>query len=139
MAQLYADRMFIAIGSQEIADVQSASVKQNHNRKVVPIMSRNRRNKGYARGNLDIDVAITLAVENDSPRPKFETIDYENNDVSLVAIFGADQLVIHGLGLADNSDDSSGPGEEVKGSFNFKGLDITDPIGNGPLFTISLG
>ena len=138
MSQLYADRMFIQIGSQEIADVQSCSVKQNRNRKVVPTMSRNRRNKGYAMGNLDIDVSLVLAVENDSPRPKLEFLDYDANDVSLVAIFGSDQLVLHGLGLNDNSDDSAGPGEEVKASFNFKALDITDPIGNGPLFTISL-
>lgn len=126
--------MFISINGARLVDVQSASVKQTHNAKVVPSMTPDGFNRGFVKGNRDIDVTIALAVQNGLARPKFEAIDYEANDVQLTAIFGADQLVCTGLFLKDNEDNAGGVGEEVKGSFNFSALKIQDAVGNSTLF-----
>ncbi len=138
MATLYADRAFISINGAKIADVQSASLKQNLNAKPVPSMTRERYNAGFTRGNVDIDITLQIAVQNTLARPKLEGIAYENSDVQLTFIVGNDQYVATGLFLKDTSMDAGGIGDEVKTSFNFGALKVTDAVGNSALFTILL-
>jgi hypothetical protein len=134
MATRFADRLFLTVNGQRVIDLQSCQIKQNHNRKVVQSMTPDGYNRGFTQGNLDVDITATIAVENQLARPKFELIDYENSDVQITAVFGADQLIATGVWLSDNDDNSSNVGEEVKSTFNFKALKITDPIGNSSLF-----
>ena len=70
MAVKYADRAFISINGARLADVQSASLKQDLNARVVPSMTQDGFNRGYVQGNRDIDVTLTLAVQNQLSRPK---------------------------------------------------------------------
>lgn len=138
MAVKYADRAFISINGARLADVQSASLKQNLNARVVPSMTQDGFNRGYVQGNRDIDVTLTLAVQNQLSRPKLESIDYENNDVQLTFIVGAEQFIATGLFLKDVDDSAGGVGDEVKSTFNFSALKLQDAVGNSALFNLAL-
>jgi hypothetical protein len=138
MAVKYADRAFISINGARLADVQSASLKQNLNSRVVPSMTQDGFNRGYVQGNRDIDVTLTLAVQNQLSRPKLEGIDYENNDVQLTFIVGAEQFIATGLFLKDVDDSAGGVGDEVKSTFNFSALKLQDAVGNSALFNLAL-
>lgn len=96
-------------------------------------------NRGFVQGNRDIDITIVIAVENQLSRPKFESIDYEANDVALTYIVGADQYIATGLFLKDNDDNAGGIGDEVKTTFNFSALRLQDAVGNSALFNLQLG
>ena len=138
MATKYADRAFISINGARIADIQSASLKQNKNARVVPSMTPDGFNRGFVQGNTDIDITMSLALQNQLSRPKLETIDYENNDVQLTFVVGAEQFIATGLFLKDVDDNAGGIGDEVKTTFNLGALKLTDAVGNSSLFNIEL-
>lgn len=139
MATKYADRAFLSINGAKLSDIQSASLKQNQNARVVPSMTDDGFNRGFVQGNKDIDLTFTLAVQNQLARPKLEAIDYENNDVQMTFVVGADQYIATGLFLKDTDDNAGGVGDEVKATFNYGALKLVDPIGNSSLFNIELG
>lgn len=139
MATKYADRAFISVNGARIADVQSCSLKQNKNAKVVPTMTPDGWNRGFVQGNTDIDINLQIAVQNQLSRPKLEGIDYENNDVQITYVCGADQFIATGLFNKDTEDNSSGVGSEAKTTFNFGALKLMDAVGNSVLFNIELG
>ena len=138
MATKYADRAFISINGARIADIQSASLKQNKNARVVPSMTPDGFNRGFVQGNTDIDITMSLALQNQLSRPKLEAIDYENNDVQLTFVVGAEQFIATGLFLKDVDDNAGGIGDEVKTTFNLGALKLTDAVGNSALFNIEL-
>lgn len=138
MATKYADRAFISINGARIADVQSASLKQNKNAKEVSTMTPDGFNRGFVQGNTTIDITLAIAVQNQLSRPKLETIDYENNDVQLTFIVGNDQYIATGLFLKDSEDNSGGVGDEVKATFNMGALRVQDAVGNSSLFSLEL-
>ncbi len=139
MATKYADRAIISLNGATLADLQSATLSQNHNRRVVHSMTNDGRNRGFVEGNLDIDIKLSIAVRNKLSRPKLEAIDYENNDVQIAWFCGAEEFTSTGVFLKDNEDNASGIGDEVKASFNFGALDLKDAVGNSSLFDIQLG
>ena len=139
MATKYADRAFISVNGARLADVQSATLRQNKNARVVPTMTNDGFNRGFVQGNTDIDVTLTIALRNLEPRPKLESINYEVNDVQLTFVVGSDQYIATGLFLKDSDDNSGGVGDEVKTTFNFGAIKLTDAIGNGTLFDLDLG
>ncbi len=138
MATKYADRAFISINGTTIADVQSASLKQNLNAKEVPSMTKDGWNKGFVMGNRTIDISLSIAMQNQLSRPKLENIDFENNDVQLTFLVGSEKFIATGLFMKDVDDNAGGVGEEVKTSFNMSALKLTDAIGNSALFSIEL-
>ena len=138
MSTKYADRAFISVNGARIADVQSSQLRQNHNRKNVPSMTNDGFDRGFVQGNRNIDVVLQIAVLNKLARPKLESIDYENSDVSITYLIGADQFICTGVFLKDNEDNASGVGSEVKTTFNFGALRVQDAVGNSVLFNISL-
>lgn len=139
MTMLYADRAFLSVNNTPILDLQSASLKRNKNSRPVPTMTPDRWNRGHVRGNTDVTIAATVAVENQLARPKLDDIDYEANDVQITFQVGADLFICTGVFDMDSSDDASGVGTEVKTSFNFGALRVTDAIGNAvELFDIQL-
>lgn len=138
MATKYADRAFISINGTPVADVQSSQLRQNRNAREVPSMTRDGFNAGFVEGNKVIDVTLQLAVRNNDPRPKFDSIDYEANDVQLTYVVGSEQFIATGLFLKDSDDNAGGVGDEVKTTFNFGALRLTDAVGNGALFDLDL-
>ncbi len=138
MATKYADRAFISINGTRLADVQSSSLKQNKNAKVVASMTPDGHNRGFVQGNLDIDISLVLAVQNQLSRPKLEAIDYESSDVQLTFVCGAELFVATGLFLKDVEDNAGGVGDEVKATMNFSALKLQDSVGNSALFNIEL-
>lgn len=138
MAVKYADRAFISVNGTQIADVQSASLRQNRNARVVPSMTPNGRNRGFVQGNLDIDINLVLAVQNQLSRPKLEAIDYEASDVQITFRCGAELFIATGVFNKDSEDNAGGVGDEVKATFNFGALDVQDAVGNSVLFDIVL-
>lgn len=138
MATKYADRAFISVNGARIADIQSASLKQNKNARVVPTMTDDGWNRGFVQGNTDVDITLTIALQNQLARPKLESIDYETNDVQLTFVCGAEQFVAIGLFNKDTEDNAGGVGDEVKSTFNFGAIRVTDAMGNSALFDLSL-
>jgi hypothetical protein len=138
MATKYADRAFISINGTRVGDVQSASLKQNLSSKEVASMTPDGFNRGFVRGNTVIDITLAIAVQNQLARPKFEQINYETADVQLTFECGAELFVATGLFLKDVEDNAGGVGEEVKATFNFGALKLTDAVGNSVLFNVSL-
>lgn len=139
MAQKYADRAFITVNGVPVLDIQSASLKQNKNSRAVPSMTRDGFNRGFVKGNVDIDIMIQIAVLNQLARPKIDFIDFENADVGIVFVCGVEQFVCSGVFDKDSEDNAGGIGDEVKTTFNLGALRITDAVGNAAeLFDISL-
>lgn len=95
-------------------------------------------NRGFVQGNRDIDITLQIANRKFEPRPKLEAIDYEVNDVQLTFVVGSDQFIATGLFIKDNEDNAGGVGDEVKTTFNFGAVKVTDAVGNGSLFDIDL-
>lgn len=135
MATKYADRGFIAVNGVPVIDVQSISVKQNFNAKQVKSMTPDGFDRGYVEGNVDTDVNFVVAVENLLASPKLESIDFQANNVSLSAVFGADQYTVQNLFRKDVDQSAPGVGEEVKKTFNFGALKVVDAVGNSVLFS----
>lgn len=138
MATKYCDRAFISVNGTRLADLQSASLKQNKNAKAVPSMTNDGFNRGFVQGNTDIDITVALAVQNTLARPKLEAIDYESNDVQITWIAGTELFIATGVFLKDAEDNAGGVGEEVKATFNLGALRLTDSTGNSALFSLDL-
>lgn len=139
MATVYADRAFISVNGSKIADVQSCSLKQNFNAKPVNTMTVDRFNTGFVQGNTDIDIDLSIAVQNTLARPKLETIPFKTSNVQLTFVRGADQFVATGLFMKDTTDDAAGIGEEGKARFTMGALKVVDAVGNSVLFNFNVG
>jgi hypothetical protein len=138
MATKYADRAFISVNGTPLADVQSATLRQNRNARAVPSMTRDRFNKGFVEGNTDIDISLVLAVQNGLASPKLDQINFEEADVAINFVCGADTYVASGLFNKDTDLAAGGIGDEVKKTFNFGALKVTDAVGNSVLFGLVL-
>jgi hypothetical protein len=138
MGVLYADRGFISINGVEALDVESIELRQSDGTKAVPTMTRNRRAKGFVKGNREISVNFAVAVQTKLGSPKIESIDFDSNDVALTFEHGADRYTVVGLNFVDSSQAASGVGSEGKKSFNMVGTDVIDQVGNSSLFPTSL-
>ena len=138
MSQLYIDRGFLNFNGVELQDIVNITVSRNAGSKVVPTMTRNRRNKGFTMGNLEIKLAFGLAVQNKLATPKLEDIDYEANNISVTFEHGGDRYTVTGLFYVDDNQAASGVGSEGKKDFNFLALDIIDQVGNSALFNLGL-
>lgn len=139
MATLYADRAFVSVNGAKIADLQRASLSQNFNAAAVKSMTDTPNNRGFVKGNVDIDIDMEIAVQNALASPKLESLPYDTADVQLTFVSGADQYVATGLFIKTAKQDASGIGTEVKKNFTFGALKCTDAIGNSVLFDLNLG
>jgi len=135
---LYADRMFVSVNGVEVLDIESASVKISDGTKVVPTMTRNRRNKGTVKGNREITGSVAVAVQNALGTPKLEEIDYNSQSVAITVEHGGDRYTLTDVDFVDASQDASGVGSEGKKSFNLVAMDVIDQVGNSALFNTSL-
>lgn len=135
---LYADRGFVSVNGVELQDVESITVKQSDGTKYVPTMTRNRRHKGTVKGNREINVSLSVAVQLQLGTPKLEDLDYTNNNVSLTFEHGGDRYTLTGLDIVDTDQGASGVGSEGKKSYNLLATDIIDQVGNSALFPTSV-
>ena len=138
MSTVYADRVFISMNGVEMLDVESVTTRQTDGTKYVPTMTRNRRNKGFVKGNKDINLSVVVAVQNTLGSPKLESLDYDNNDVALTYEQGADRYTFVGINIVDTEQAGSGVGSEGKKTFNFLAIDFIDQVGNSSLFPTSI-
>lgn len=139
MGAVYADRAFLSVNGVQIVDLQSASLRQNHNARPVPSMTPDKFNRGFVQGNTDIDISMTIAVQKTLARPKIDQIDFEANDVQVTFVVGADLFVALGVFKKTTGDEASGVGNEVKTSFELGAIKLVDAVGNAAaLFDIQL-
>lgn len=136
MSQIYADRGFISVNGVELIDVENITIKFNDGTKPVPTMTRNRRNKGFVKGNRECTASFSIAVQNKLSTPKIENVDFENLDAALTFEHGADRYSMISLDFADGDQSASGVGSEGKKTFNMVGTDIVDQVGNSALFQL---
>jgi hypothetical protein len=138
MSTLYIDRGFISINGVEVIDVENISIKQSDGTKAVGTMTRNRRNKGYTKGNRDYTVAFSVAVQAKLGTPKIENIDFDNQSVQLTFEHGGDRLTLIDLNHVDTDQSAPSVGTEGKKAWNMLALDLIDQVGNSALFPTSL-
>lgn len=138
MGVLYMDRMFLTMNGVEILDIESADLKRSYGTKYVPTFSRNRRHKGTVKGNLDINVSLTTAVQSQLATAKLEDIDYNSQSVAMTAEHGGDRYTLTDMDFVDVDQNASGVGTEGKKAFNMLALDYVDQVGNSVLFQSSL-
>lgn len=138
MATLYADRAFVSVNGAQIADLQSASLKQTFNAKAVPTMTPDSFNRGFVQGNTDIDITFELAIQNTLASPKLESLPFKTADIQITFLVGVDQYVATGLFVKDTDSNASGIGTEVKKTYNFGAIKLVDAIGNSSLFSLIL-
>jgi hypothetical protein len=138
MGVLFIDRGFISINGVELTDVENIEVKQTDGTKPVATMTRNRRTKGFVKGNREFTVSFSVAVQSKLGTPKLENIDYENQSVGLTFEHGADRYTMVNLDHADTSQSASGVGSEGKKSFSMVATDMIDQVGNSAAFPTAL-
>jgi hypothetical protein len=138
MTTLYADRAFLTVNGARIADLQSATMRRTENSRPVPTMTRDRFNRGFVQGNIDIDITAQIAVQQGLASPKIEFIDYAAADVAIAYEVGSDVYQATGVFLKDSDVNSGGIGDEVKKTWNFGALKLIDAVGNSALFDITL-
>jgi hypothetical protein len=138
MAVKYVDRVFVSVNGVQLVDVQSASLKQNRNARAVASMTPDRFNRGFVQGNTEIDIALTQAIRNLTPRVKLDQIDYELNDVQIGWVCGQELFIASGVFLKDAEDASGGVGDEAKVTTNLGALRLTDAVGNPTDFNLEL-
>lgn len=138
MAVKYADRAYITVNGARIQDLQNGTLRITQNARAVPSMTRDKYNKGFVQGNVDIDITMTLAVQNTLASPKLEFVDYEGADVAIAFECGSDVYQATGVFQKDSEQSASGIGEEVRKTFNFGALKLIDSVGNSVLFDITL-
>jgi len=136
MTQLYIDRAFLNFNGVDIQDITDAELSRNDGTKVVPTMSRDHRNKGFTRGNREVKLRFSVAVQASLATPKIEDLDFESNDYSIGFEHGGDRYSIIGLAFADDTQSASGVGAEGKKQFNMLALDVIDQKGNSALFNL---
>lgn len=138
MSTLFIDRGFVSMNGTELFDVQDITLKISDGTKYAPTMTRNRRNKGYVKGNRDISFHVGIAVQSQLGTPKLEALDYETNDIALTFEHGGDRYTLVGVNHVDADQGASGVGSEGKKGWNFLAIDIIDQVGNSSLFSTSL-
>jgi len=138
MGTIFADRGFISVNGVEVLDVENISAKLTDGTKPVPTMTRNRRTKGFVKGNREFTLNFSVAVQNKLGSPKIEEIDFENNDVQLTFEQGSDRYTYVNLDHADTEQSASGVGAEGKKVWNMVATDRIDQVGNSALFPTSL-
>jgi hypothetical protein len=138
MGVVFADRGFLSMNGVEFQDVENITLKRSDGTKYVPTMTRNRRHKGVVKGNRDINLSFSVAVQNVLGTPKLEDIDYETKDVALTFEHGADRYTARGMAYVDDDQSAPGVGTEGKKTFNFLATDVIDQVGNSALFQLNL-
>lgn len=138
MAVLYADRARVYVNGVELLDVQDITVNLNDSTKMVPVMSSDRRNRGWTRGNREVTVTFSVAVQDKLASAKLENIDYDSQDVSLLFQQGADKYLVKSYCHNTMSQTASGVGTEAKKQYSGMAVDLVDMVGNSSLFQTSL-
>lgn len=138
MATNYSDRGFISLNGVPIYDVEDISWEVDDGTKVVPTMTRNRRNMGYVSGNRTVTCNFSIAVQNTLATPKIEFIDFTTQDVALTIQQGADNYTLVNMAFAKVTQSAPAVGTQGKKSFSALFLDIVDSAGNGDLFPTAL-
>lgn len=136
MSQIYVDRMFLNFNGVELQDLTDVDLSISDGTKVVPTFSRNRRNKGTVKGNRDIKLRFTLAVQTSLASPKIEDINFESGLYSIGCEHGGDRYLLKDVDYVDNNQTASGVGSEGKKAFNMVAMDIVDQKGDSALFKL---
>lgn len=138
MGVLYIDRGFISLNGVDVLDVENIQLRQADGTKAVPTMTRNRRTKGFVKGNREISLSFSVAVQSALGSPKIESIDFDSNNAAMTFEHGGDRYSVVGLNFVDTDQSASGVGSEGKKSFNMVGTDVIDQVGNSALFPTTL-
>lgn len=139
MGTLYIDRGFVSVNGVEVLDVTDITLRVADGTKYVATMTRNRRNKGYTKGNREINGHVGTAVQSGLGSPKLENIDYDSQDVALTFEHGGDRYTLVGMNHANMEQSAPAVGTEGKKGWDFLFTDIIDQVGNSALFSSSLG
>ncbi len=133
---MFADRGFLEINGVFITHLTTATVSVNQNLSRVSTMTRNRRDAGYAKGNLGVQLSLELAIERLRPQIDLALAD---DDAELTAVFevGGERYTVLGLAVSDTSVTAS-VGSTSK-SMNLEGLDVVNENGNSVNAGITLG
>lgn len=135
---LFADRGFLFVNGVETLDLENITSKLTDGTKAVQTFTRNRRVKGFVKGNREFTLSFAIAVQQKLGSPKIEDIDFDNNDVQITFEHGSDRYTHTGVNHVDSDQSASGVGTEGKKTWNMVAVDRIDQTGNSALFPTSL-
>jgi hypothetical protein len=134
--KLYADRAFIQVNGNEVADCVSASCSADESVSPVDTMTRNYRSAGYKKGNKKVSLKLGLAITRKQAQIDMALAD-DDAEINIVFECGGERYIAKDCMQASmNMDASAG---EASKSLDLMALDLVDENGNSVNASISLG
>lgn len=137
-AAIYADRGTISLNGNFVTDVQSIEIRRNFGTKYVPTMTTDRSNSGYTRGNQEVNVTFSIAVQDQYGTPQIEDLD-PSKDVALTFQHGTngDRYTLTNGAVVDVTQSAPGVGQEGRKNYTMLFTKIVNQIASTPLFGLS--
>lgn len=135
MAQLFADRAFVAINGFEVLEVENVDWTFNPNLTRVETMTRNRRSAGFRKGNKAVSLVLTLATKIDVSQINL-ALKNESDQVTVSVEQGGDTFTFVDVEQGEMSGTAS-VGNATK-TLNLEALDFVDENGNSRLGDLGL-
>ena len=133
---LYADRGFVTVNGYEWQDLKTCRLKRNPNAKRVATMTRNYRNAGYKFGNLDVDVDLTMEIQ--QLQAQFDLyLQDPTTEVDLVFECGGERFTVKNL-QENNSEIEASVGDASKTAAYFA-IDMINENGISVNSVLQLG
>lgn len=126
MAKLYADRAFLEINGEEIADIEDIDYQVIENLTRVETMTRNRRSAGFRKGNLGIALTLGLAIEIDRPQLAMR-LKAPNATANVVVEMGGERLSFKDVEQSQQSGNASVG--NAKKTLQLEAIDFVDENG----------
>lgn len=134
--KLYADRAFVEVNGNEVADLVSADCNADQALSVVDTMSKNYRSAGYKKGNLKVSLKLTMAITRKQAQIDMALADDEA-EVNAVFICGGERYIAKDL--AQSTMALTGSVGDASKSLDLMALDLVNENGNSVNAIISLG
>ena len=135
MGNFYADRYFLESGGVEIADIESLDYTVNENLTRVDTMTRNRKSAGFRKGNKQISLNATLAIESDRAQLNFALKDPAAT-LNLVVEVGGERLSF--LDCEQGQQTGTGTVGTATKTLNLEAVDFVDENGFSRLSNLGL-
>lgn len=134
--KLYADRAFLEVNGNEVADCISADCSASENLSRQSTMTKNYRDAGFKKGNRTVNLKLTLAITRKQAQIDLALAD-EDADVNVVFICGGERYIAKDCAQS-NMNLTSSVGDASK-SLDLEALDLVNENGNSVNAIISLG
>jgi hypothetical protein len=134
--KLYADRMFIEVNGNQVADCMSAEINADESLSTVDTMTSNYRSAGYKKGNKKVTIKMELAITRKQAQIDMALAD-DDAEINVVAICGGERYIAKDCAQASMG--VRGSTGDASKSLDLMALDLVNQNGDSVNAVISLG